>query len=187
MKSGIGIMRTVVRAAAIVLYYGVTSRIRTRDRKTSIGASLNRLLIPFIFKKCGDNVNIRPNVYFGSGSQIEIGDRSMIGADSLIGSCAEVVIGEDVLMGPQVMLYTSNHGIDPDARIADQPMQCASVEIGNDVWIGARVIILSGVKIQDGAVVGAGAVVTKDVPPSAVVGGGPAGVIKYRTAAKRAA
>lgn len=187
MNRSFSIIKMVMNRIAIVLYYGVTCRISTRDRKTSIGATLNRFLIPFIFKKCGNRVNIRPYVCFGSGSQIEIGDRSMIGANSLIGSCARVVIGDDVLMGPQVLIYTSNHGIDPDFKIADQPMQCAPVEIGNDVWIGARVTILSGVKIHDGAVVGAGAVVTKDVPPYAVVGGVPARVIKYRTAVKRAA
>lgn len=167
---------------ACLLYYGFTSKVRTRDHYTSLGAKLNRLVIPHIFKKCGKNVNIRPNVNFGSGRQISIGDNSMMGADSLIGSTAEVVIGDDVLMGPRVLIYTSNHGIKQGTLIRLQPDEPAPVRIGNDVWIGARCIILPGVTIGDGAVVAAGAVVTKDVPPNAIVGGVPARIIGQRPA-----
>jgi maltose O-acetyltransferase len=119
-------------------------------------------------------------VYFGRGSQISIGDHSMIGADAIIGSAAEVKIGSDVLMGPEVIVYTSNHGTRAGVPMRLQPLQIAPVLIGNDVWIGARCIILPGVTIGDGAVIGAGAVVTKDVPSCAVVGGIPARLIRYR-------
>jgi len=104
----------------------------------------------------------------------------MIGADSIIGSGAEVTIGNDVLMGPQVLIYPLNHRIALGIPMRLQPFDCKPVVIGNDVWIGARCIILPGVTIGDGAVVAAGAVVTKDVPRNAVVGGVPASVRKMR-------
>lgn len=165
---------------AAILYYGITSRIRTRDHSSSIGAKLNRLVAPNLFKRCGSGVNIRPNVYFGPGSQISIGDHSMLGADSIIGSEAEVIIGNDVLMGPRVLIYTSNHGTDLGSPMRLQPSKAAPVQIGNDVWIGARCIILPGVTIHDGAVVAAGAVVTHDIPPNAIAGGVPAKIIGHR-------
>ena len=86
------------------------------------------------------------------------------------------------MMGPECMIYTSNHGMDR----TDIPMwkqQSTEVEpvvIGNDVWIGARVIILPGVHIGDGCVIGAGSVVTKDVEEYTVVAGNPAKFIRKR-------
>lgn len=165
---------------AALVYYGITSRIRTRDHFSSLGAKLNRLVVPHLFKRCGKQVNVRPNVYFGAGSQISIGDFSMLGADSIIGSEAEVVIGENVLMGPRVLIYTSNHGTALGTPMRLQPSVAAPVRIGNDVWIGARCIILPGVTIHDGAVVAAGAVVTRDIPSNAIAGGVPAKVIGHR-------
>ena len=173
-------MKSLRRKLALILYYGVTSRIHSSDNPHTLGAILNRGVVRHIFRTCGEEVNIRPRVYFGSGGQISIGDRSMLGQDSIIGSTAEVVIGDDVLMGPQVLIYTSNHGMGPGISMRLQPLHSAPVRIGNDVWIGARCILLPGVSIGDGAVVAAGAVVTKDVPAFAVVGGVPAGVLKYR-------
>lgn len=170
-----------MRFLALILYYAITSRIKTRDRSTSIGARLNRLVVSKIFKKCGKGVNIRPNVYFGKGDRIQIGDHSMIGGNSIVGNMDDVIIGNDVLMGPDVLIYTSNHAIEPGQLIRLQPQICKPVIIGNDVWIGARCILLPGAKIGDGAVVAAGAVVTGEVPPNAIVGGVPAKVIKYRT------
>ena len=169
-----------MKMLALLLYYGITSRLRTTDRPTSLGARLNRLVVRWIFAACGEEVNIRPNVYFGRGSHVRIGNRSMIGADSIVGSAADVTIGDDVMMGPQVLIYTSNHGIELGSPMRLQPSVNRPVTIGNDVWIGARCILLPGVTINDGAVVAAGAVVSKDVPQNAIVGGVPARVLKIR-------
>jgi maltose O-acetyltransferase len=168
------------RKLALALYYGITSHIRSSDNAGTIGARLNRLLVKRIFRKCGQAVNIRPRVYFGSGRKVSIGNHSMMGQDSIIGSTAEVEIGNDVMMGPEVIIYTSNHGMEAGTPMRLQPLRCAPVRIGDDVWIGARCIILPGVTIGDGAVLAAGAVVTSDIPANGIVGGVPAKVLKYR-------
>ena len=85
------------------------------------------------------------------------------------------------MMGPDVVILTHTHNIDrTDIPMCDQGSRVGKVTIGNDVWIGMRSIIMPGVKIGNGAVIGAGAVVTKDVPDYAIVGGVPAKIIKYR-------
>lgn len=84
-------------------------------------------------------------------------------------------------MGPDVVILTHTHNIDRvDIPMGKQGSRVARVIIGDDVWIGMRSIIMPGVKIGNGAVIGAGAVVTKDVPDYAIVGGVPAKIIKYR-------
>jgi maltose O-acetyltransferase len=86
------------------------------------------------------------------------------------------------MMGPEVLIYTTNHCIArtdiPMIRQGNRPV--AAVNIGDDVWIGARVIILPGVTIGSGSVLGAGAVISKDVPPFAVVVGNPGRVVRFR-------
>lgn len=86
------------------------------------------------------------------------------------------------MMGPDVIIITGNHEFNRiDIPMRDQgETRPESVVIDDDVWIGTRSIILPGVHIEKGAIIGAGAVVTKDVPEYAVVGGNPAKVIKYR-------
>ncbi|MDH4189227.1 MAG: acetyltransferase [Betaproteobacteria bacterium] len=165
---------------ALFIYYGITSRIKTGDSPKNIGARLNRILVKRIFRKCGKNVNIRPHVYFSSGAHISIGDDSMIGERSTIGSGANVYIGNQVLMGPECLIYTSNHGTKLGIPMKLQPYVFNDVHIGNDVWIGARCIILAGVRIEDGAVIAAGAVVSKNVPADTIVGGIPARAIRRR-------
>ena len=129
-------------------------------------------------ERCGEWVNIERGVRFGDG--LTIGFGSGIGANSEIPS--DVVIGKNVMMGQDVLMFTSNHRTD---RL-DIPMgmqgktESRAITIGDDVWIGARVIILPGVHIGNGAVVGAGAVVTRDVPPFEIWGGNPAKKIKSR-------
>lgn len=131
-----------------------------------------------ILAKCGNNVNIEKGSSFSSS--VELGDNSGIGIRARING--KVVIGKDVMMGPDVCIYTKNHAFDR----TDIPMNLQGVAsekqvtIDDDVWIGARVIILPGVHIGTGAVIGAGAVVTKDVPDYAVVGGNPARILKMR-------
>ena len=111
--------------------------------------------------------------------QVTLGKRSGIGEDSIISG--KVTIGDNVMIGPELMCYTTNHQIKrTDIPMIDQGFsEMYPIIIGDDVWIGSRVIILGG-KIGNGAVIGAGAVVTHDIPSNAVVGGNPAKVIKMR-------
>lgn len=128
--------------------------------------------------RCGRNVNIERKAQITSLTSI--GDNSGIGINARLHG--EVSIGDNVMMGPECIVYTSNHAFSrtdiPMCRQGFGPQR--KVTIGSDVWIGGRVIILPGVTVNDGAIIGAGAVVTKDVPPYAIVGGNPATVIKYR-------
>lgn len=128
--------------------------------------------------KLGKNVNVEKNAYFTP--QLVVGNNSGIGINAEI--YGPVKIGNDVLMAPDVVFYTSGHKYDRlDIPIGKQgSTESKPIIVGNDCWIGRRVIIMPGVKIGDGSIIGAGAVVTKDVPPYAVVGGVPAKVIKYR-------
>lgn len=128
--------------------------------------------------KIGKNVNVERNAYFTP--ELTIGDNSGIGINAEI--YGPVIIGNDVLMGPDVVFYTSSHKYERiDIPIGKQgSTNPEPIIIGNDCWIGRRVIIMPGVNVGDGAIIGAGAVVTKDVPPYAIVGGVPAKIIKYR-------
>lgn len=133
-----------------------------------------KLMLP----KCGDNVNIEKNATFSI--RTEIGNNSGIGVNAHF--YGKVVIGDNVMMAPDCIIYVRKH----ESSRLDIPMceqgstEERPVVIGNDVWIGGRVIILPGVKIGDGAIIGAGSVVTKDVSEYDVVAGNPARVIKNR-------
>jgi len=135
-----------------------------------------------IFFSVGKNANIEKGAYFGSGQKIEIGDNSGIGVNCHVPS--DIKIGKDVMMGPDVLIISrnQNHRID-DLTI---PMrlqgykESETVVIEDDVWLGARVIVLPGVRICQGSVVGAGSIVTRDVPAYAVCAGNPARIIRYR-------
>lgn len=128
---------------------------------------------------CGGGVGINAKAYFGRGTGIRLGDRCRVGKNCVVNPNVE--IGRDTLIGPDVMIYTINHRYaDTSMTINDQGCEQAPVSIGNDVWVASRAIILPGVSIGDGAVVAAGAVVTRDVPARAVVAGNPARVIKWR-------
>ncbi|MBO6523474.1 MAG: acyltransferase [Balneolaceae bacterium] len=93
----------------------------------------------------------------------------------------EITIGNDVLVGPKTIIWGRDHGISKDQLIREQNHIKDPIIIGNDVWIGANVTILKGVKIEDGAVIGAGSVVTKNVPENSICVGNPAKVVKYRS------
>lgn len=85
------------------------------------------------------------------------------------------------MMGPDVVILTHTHNIDRiDIPMEQQGSRIAKVSIGNDVWIGMRSIIMPGVTIGNGVVIGAGAIVTNDVPDYAIVGGVPVRIIKFR-------
>ncbi len=131
-----------------------------------------------IVSKFGKNVNIEKNAYFGP--LLEIGDNSGIGVDCEI--YGPVTIGKNVMMGPEVVIYTTGHKHDRiDIPMIEQGLDDAKpVVICDDVWIGRRAMIMPGVKIGKGCIVGAGAVVTKNIPDYSIVGGTPARVVKSR-------
>lgn len=110
----------------------------------------------------GKNITIGKNVFFNSGCRFQ--------------DQGGIVIGDGVLIGHNVVIATINHGLDPKE---ERKNHYAPVAIGNHAWIGSNATILPGVTVGEWAVVAAGAVVTKDVEPYAVVGGVPAKVIKH--------
>lgn len=134
-----------------------------------------------LFKKISISSNIRPNIKFVNGDNISIGNNSGIGENSFVQDIGEIEIGDNVLMGPEVMIFTTNHRIGKDKLINEQGYIIKNVKIKNDVWIGARAIILPGVTIGEGAIIAAGSVVTKNVDEYSIVGGNPAKFIKIRT------
>lgn len=126
--------------------------------------------------------HIRPSGYYGRdvGKGLRVGDNSNIGAMCYIGASGGIEIGRNVLMGPSVILLSEEHNIDGAVEIKKQGIRHAPTKIGDGAWIGARAVILGGVRVGAGAVVAAGAVVTKDVADNTVVAGVPARVVRER-------
>jgi acetyltransferase-like isoleucine patch superfamily enzyme len=115
--------------------------------------------------------------------------RDAVIAESVLISAGELIeIGDYALIGPRSMIVdTGHHYKDGTRLIRDQGLATAPIHIGSDVWMGGHVKVLAGVTIGRGAVIGAGSVVTRDVPPYAVAVGVPAKVIAYRPGAPRPA
>lgn len=142
------------------------------------GMKLRGFFCRKIITFAGKNINIEKGATFSR--RLSIGNNSGLGINCRVQGT--VSIGDNVMMGPDVLIYTTNH----EFKSKDIPMRKQGyqderpVTIGNDVWIGARAIILPGVSIGEGCVIGAGAVVTKDVPAYCVCAGNPARVVKTR-------
>lgn len=135
----------------------------------------------------GRNVTIEPTVKI-IGEHVTVGNDVYIGPEALF-MCtrAPIIIGDGVQFGPRVTIITGDHRIDIVGKTIIQvkddeklPENDRPVTICGDNWIGANATILKGVTVNEGAVIAAGAVVTRDVPAYAIVGGVPARVIKYR-------
>ncbi len=155
----------------------------TRSLPAPLGFILRWMVYRALFKQMGSFCWIYPNVYLTHTYGIEVGKTFGINSGAVMDGRGGIKIGDDVMIGPNVVIASSNHDYQqhalPMARV-DHVM--APVQIGNDVWIGANAVITPGVTIGDGVVVGAGAVVTKDVDAYCIVGGVPAKVIGHRQA-----
>ncbi len=138
--------------------------------------------------KCGKNIHLGPGLMMDKASNLFMGDDVHIGPNALLMNLrARILIGDHVMFAPNVTMITGNHKIDIIGRymttITDQeklPEDDKDIVLKGDNWIGANATILKGVTIERGAVVAAGAIVTKDVPAYAIVGGSPARILKYR-------
>jgi maltose O-acetyltransferase len=125
----------------------------------------------------GPETVIRPPLYCDYGSFLRIGARTFVNFGLVALDVAPITIGDDVQIGPNVQLLTPTHPLDPDLRRAKWEA-AEPITIEDNVWLGGGVIVLPGVTIGENSVIGAGAVVTKDVPPNVVAGGNPARVIR---------
>jgi maltose O-acetyltransferase len=173
--------KTVERFLCCCLYYGVAQWMPSAYiRGCGIFGKLRFIICRPLFAYCGRGILIQPRAFFHSGRTIRVGDRSSIGERASLSGT--VTLGHDVMMGEDVLMMTRNHEFfRTDIPMNRQGFRAEKpITIGNDVWIGARVIILPGVTIGEGVIIGAGSVVTKDVPAWAVVVGNPARVIKDR-------
>jgi len=156
-----------------------------------IGKVYNKLIMlatRSLFAKCGKNV-----IFFPTNSELlyknlHIGNNVFIGPGaSFIALVSHIEIGDNVMFGPNVTIRGGNHAYHIIGKLMTEykqsdklPNDDVPVIIDQDVWVGTGAIILKGVHIGRGAIVAAGAVVTKSIPPYAIVGGNPAKIIKYR-------
>ncbi len=125
----------------------------------------------------GKNIHVNQPFRCDFGCNIYIGDNFFANFNLTILDEAKVYIGNNVFIGPNVSLYTACHPLDPALR--NTGVEWAEpITIGDNVWIGGNVTILPGVTIEDNVVVGAGSVVTHDIPANSVAGGNPAKIIK---------
>ena len=126
---------------------------------------------------------ISPDAVFSNASRIEIGDRARIGSRCHLWAgpgTGYIRIGNDVLMGPEVLLTAATYDYNAGSPITDQPMLEADIVVGNDVWFATRATVLPGAKVGDGAIIAANSVVRGEIPPNAIAAGSPAKVIGYR-------
>lgn len=140
-------------------------------------ASERQTILGQLLAGIGQNATIEPPFYCNYGYNIYIGDHVYMNSLCNIIDNNEVHIGRHVMIGPAVQIYTAAHELQAEARIQGWEVAKAIV-IADNVWIGGAAILLPGVRVGRNAVVGAGAVVTRNVPADTVVAGNPARVIR---------
>jgi acetyltransferase-like isoleucine patch superfamily enzyme len=161
--------RVYLHAFRILHYYSY-SHVKEK-RRMAIGAGT--MMAPNVSIRNGDRISI------GRGSHI--GERCYLWAGDETG---RIVIGDDVSLAPEVFITASDYQFTNGVRFRQQPRRERDVVIGSDVWLGARVIVTAGVKVGDGCIVGAGAVVTHDLPAGSIAVGVPARVVAERSGGK---
>lgn len=140
-----------------------------------------RSLLEELLGELGDDAFVRPPLFVDYGENIRIGARTFVNFNLTALDVAQITIGEDCQIGPNVQLLTPTHPVEPQPR-RDKLEAAKPIVLGNNVWLGGGVIVCPGVTIGDDTVVGAGSVVTRDLPAGVVAVGNPARVIRSATA-----
>lgn len=133
--------------------------------------------------KLAGSANISPNVSFANAERIEAGPGLRLGARCMLwagNGTARIILGRDVMFGPEVMVTASGYRFNDGSPVTDQASDEADVVIGDDVWVGTRAVILPGARIGAGSIIGAGAVVSGEIPPMSIAVGMPARVVGQR-------
>ena len=130
-----------------------------------------------LFASCGSQVIIESGFRCDYGHLISIGAKTYVNINCTLLDGGKITIGQDCLLGPNVQILTINHALSPQERL-DKKSFAKDVVIGDNVWLGAGSLILPGVTIESGSVIGAGSVVTRNVPANFLYAGNPAKKIK---------
>lgn len=158
----------------------LTQKLNTVDRSDfdAIGKIVKELLGK------SDGAFINPPFYCDYGTHIEVGKNFFANYNCTILDVAKVTIGDNCQLAPNVAIYTAGHPVHPDTRNSGYEYGI-SVTIGDNVWIGGNSVICPGVRIGSNTVIGAGSVVTKDIPDWVIAAGNPCRVIREITAEDR--
>jgi maltose O-acetyltransferase len=156
------------RAEALAKEFNETSPLDRAGRLRILGQLLGSL---------GAETEIRPPIYCDYGFNLHVGARTFVNYGLYALDVAEIRIGDDVQIGPAVQLLTPTHPLEPGLR-RDKWEAAEPISIGNNAWLGGGVIVCPGVTIGENTVVGAGAVVTRDLPPGVLAVGSPARVVR---------
>ena len=160
----------------------VEARTRARDLCAALNATRDRddderrRILRQLFGAGGESVWMQPPFYCDYGANIELGERVFFNFNCVVLDVCRVRVGSFSLFGPAVQIYTPMHPFDAERRRREEFGK--PVEIGSDVWVGGGAIILPGVHIGSRAVIGAGSVVTRDVPEGTFAAGNPCRVIR---------
>ena len=163
----------------------VMARNRARDLCQDLNATREaqheerRRIVRELFGKGGDTVWMQPPFFCDYGTNIELGERVFFNFNCIVLDVCRVQIGDYTLLGPAVQIYTPMHPLNAQQRRREEFGK--PVEIGSDVWVGGGAIVLPGVRIGSRAVIGAGSVVTRDIPGGVFAAGNPCKVIRQIT------
>lgn len=160
----------------------VQARERARDLCQDLNATreseqqLRRRILTELFGKGGDSVWMQPPFYCDYGTNIVLGERVFFNFNCVVLDVCLVTIGDHTLFGPAVQIYTATHPLSAQLRRSQEFGK--PIEIGSDVWVGGGAIICPGVRIGSQTVIGAGSVVTRDIPSGVFAAGNPCRVIR---------
>lgn len=136
------------------------------------------VLLDKILGKMGDNIDIQTPFFCDYGCHISVGDNFFANFNCVFLDCSAITIGNNVFLAPNVQIYAAHHPIIASERILG-PELASPVTIGDNVWLGGGCIICPGVSIGANTTIGAGSVVTKDIPANVVAAGNPCRIIRH--------
>jgi maltose O-acetyltransferase len=132
------------------------------------------------FGACGENVRLRFRSNFIASSEIKLGSNIHVGENAWWRADGGIEIGDNTIISRNSVMFTANHNYEGESIPYDRTFKYGKITIGKNVWIGMNVMINQGVTIHDGAIIAMGSVVSKDVPPLAIVGSHGIRILKYR-------